>query len=493
MGGLTAGAALAKKGARVLVLERHYAVGANASIFRRRGFEFDIGGHYVGDTVPGGIVDRILRDVGVEDFRFLPLNPEAVDILRFPGREVRMPVGYDRFAQRLRAVSGVDQEGIQEWLTLCSDLLQLQRQQVVEGSGASALTPTIRKWAGATLKEFLEQRIQNRMLRSILAAQHLNYALPPSRVSVLLPAGMMAQYLAGAGYPTGGGGALSERLAQRIEASGGQILLLASVQNILRESGAAVGVELLHKHLGRREVFAPVVISNADPFENRRLLGEGQSPTGDSRLMAGSISVLYLGVKKHVPSLDVGPSNIWLFSTLDHETAYQAAAEGRIEGEATPIFVSLSTHKDPSHARFAPEGVMNVQAMVLSPGSPAAWGVPLDAVSTGTYRDSPEYVDAKAKLTDTLLRRLTAHFPGLRENVVFSELATPLTHARYTRSTSGTPYGLAFVPPGQKPVRLPFVSPDCKGLYFCGASTEFGPGITCAMMSGHRVARLARL
>lgn len=44
-GGLTAGALLTRFGKSVLVLDRHYVAGGNATVFRRRGYEFDIGIH----------------------------------------------------------------------------------------------------------------------------------------------------------------------------------------------------------------------------------------------------------------------------------------------------------------------------------------------------------------------------------------------------------------------------------------------------------------
>lgn len=50
LGGLTTAALLAKAGRRVLVLERHYTAGGFTHSYRRRGFEWDVGVHYVGDV-----------------------------------------------------------------------------------------------------------------------------------------------------------------------------------------------------------------------------------------------------------------------------------------------------------------------------------------------------------------------------------------------------------------------------------------------------------
>ena len=50
MGSLTAGALLAKEGQKVLILERHYTAGGFTHIFKRKGYEWDVGIHYIGDV-----------------------------------------------------------------------------------------------------------------------------------------------------------------------------------------------------------------------------------------------------------------------------------------------------------------------------------------------------------------------------------------------------------------------------------------------------------
>ena len=50
MGSFSAGAILAKEGQKVLVLERHYIAGGFTHIFKRKGFEWDVGIHYIGEV-----------------------------------------------------------------------------------------------------------------------------------------------------------------------------------------------------------------------------------------------------------------------------------------------------------------------------------------------------------------------------------------------------------------------------------------------------------
>ncbi len=50
MGSLTTAALLAKEGQKVLVLERHYTAGGFTHVFKRKGYEWDVGIHYIGDV-----------------------------------------------------------------------------------------------------------------------------------------------------------------------------------------------------------------------------------------------------------------------------------------------------------------------------------------------------------------------------------------------------------------------------------------------------------
>ena len=48
MGGMTCAALMAREGRRALVLERHYTAGGFTHVFKRNGYEWDVGIHYIG-------------------------------------------------------------------------------------------------------------------------------------------------------------------------------------------------------------------------------------------------------------------------------------------------------------------------------------------------------------------------------------------------------------------------------------------------------------
>src|ERR1700675_317114 len=63
IGGLTVAALLAKHaGKKVLILERHYTAGGFTHVFRRPGYEWDVGVHYVGQVNTPGSPAHALFD-----------------------------------------------------------------------------------------------------------------------------------------------------------------------------------------------------------------------------------------------------------------------------------------------------------------------------------------------------------------------------------------------------------------------------------------------
>lgn len=490
LGGLVAGALLARAGRRVLLVERHVVAGGNATVFRRRGYVFDVGLHYVGGCGPDGALPRILRAAGAQGPAFVELDPEGYDELLLPGFEFAIPRGREVFRERLVAAFPSERRGIDRYARLLAELSRALAtlHRPVALAGALLRSPALLRLRGATFAGYLDTITREPLLRAVLGAQHVGYALPPSRASVLVGAGITAHYLDGAYYPRGGGQAPADALTAALVAQGGTLELRTTVRRLLVEHGRVTGVELENRRRGVHAVRAPIVISNADlPRTVGELLPAGAAPArlADAARrweMAPALAVAYLGLRRDLRAEGAPARNAWVAPALDVEPEYAAVARGEFP-DACSAFITVASLKDRQDAALAPAGLSNVQIMAVAPADPRAWGSSARAAADGSYRREPGYLAAKAAFTERLLDAAARRWPDVRARVAHLELATPLTHSRYTLSTGGTSYGLAATP-RQFLLGRPGARSGLPGLLLCGASTRTGHGIVGAATSG---------
>ncbi|MFQ5479234.1 MAG: phytoene desaturase family protein [Candidatus Binatia bacterium] len=496
LGGLVSAALLCRAGKGVLLLDGHYVAGGNATVFRRKDYEFDIGIHYLGDCGPNGFIPKVLRACGAGEITFRPMET-GMERMTFPDFEFTIPRDRNAFRQALVDRFPSEEKGIRRYIRF---LEQVDRM----GSGGLGMSkgrqlgvilasPLLRRFANRSFGEFLDSCTGNRQLRAVITAQNGTYAIAPSRVSAILHAGLQNHYFRDGGwYPEGGGQVLADGLAGAIETSGGQIRLRSKVEKIHVEDGAVTGVTFVNKHLGKKTVRAPLVVSNADLKRTvLELVGAEYFPAGFAKRvqefeMAMPLFVVYLGLDIPATELPYGNVNRWLFSGYDFDGAYQEVSEGRMR-DIPFLYVATASLKDPHNRRLAPEGHTNMQIMTVVPPQPSFWGLGQAELADGSYAANKGYETRKNELTDRMIEQAEALIPGLRDHVVFKEAATPITHSRYTGSTGGTSYGIAATPE-QFLDRRPGTTTTVKGLYLAGASTRSGHGIAGVMLSGVQAA-----
>ncbi|PLZ77976.1 FAD-dependent oxidoreductase, partial [Fischerella thermalis] len=93
IGGLTAGALLARRGYSVLILDQALVPGGCASTFKRKGFTFDVGATQVAGLEPGGIHYRIFSELEIDLPPATPCDPACAVFL--PGENTPINVWRD--------------------------------------------------------------------------------------------------------------------------------------------------------------------------------------------------------------------------------------------------------------------------------------------------------------------------------------------------------------------------------------------------------------
>jgi prolycopene isomerase len=477
MGGLTAGALLAKSGLKVLLLEKEAQPGGYVVSFRRGGFTFDATGVFVGGCEPGGEFDALLREIGLQvEFT----RVEAIQNI-YPGFKIAFRRGgFTHYIDRLKVLFPEEKRGIEAYERTVSrigaEVKALSRIPWYEKALFPLFFRGLVRFSGTTHKAILDRLFTGNDIKMALSS--LPVTLPPSRLSFLFVATFLSKVVSmGAYYPRGGMGVISTALANSIERNGGEIRYRTEASKIMTRGNRVTGVVT---HTG--EAFeAPMVISNVSLHQTfRELLPEGPRSSLGRKMNSFEYSlstfIVYLGVKGDA-QLDSLPFFTYLRSISDLEEEYRILRSGGIPENPTLIMVVPSL-VDPS---LAPAGTHVVKLLSVVPyGYRNQWNK--------TNRRS--YQAVKEEVAERLMAHVESRvIPGLRGKILLREAATPVTLERYTKNERGAMYGLA-VTPGQFGRHRPPNRTSIRGLYLASHYTRPAHGIVGAATSGYFTARM---
>jgi all-trans-retinol 13,14-reductase len=450
LGSLSTASFLARAGKRVLILERHTILGGFSHTFKRKGFEWDVGVHYVGQVhSPGSLLRRLTDYLTDRELEWAPIEG-VYDRIEIAGRRYDYVPGLE--AQVAELVREFPEE---------ESRVRAYYQTVFKASRASAWffgEKSMPPWLSATLGWFLRRRFekyarrttyevirgftQNERLLSVLCGQCGDYGLTPKRSSFAIHAIIVEHYLAGASYPVGGAKRLGETLRPAIEAAGGKVLLRADVDKVIVEKGRACGVRLKDGRTFR----APVIVSGIGaPATFRTLLPpEVRLP---EKIEAGLRAVgpslphlcLYVGLNRSDAELALPKYNVWKYASEDFDAAF-ADWTGDREAKPPLVYISFPSAKDPSWAAAHP-GKATIQVIV-----PFRYEWVAEWERTGWRRRGEEYEALKARLSARLLETLYEIVPSVCGHVEHHELSTPLSTRHFTGNATGEIYGLEHSP-----------------------------------------------
>ncbi len=468
VGGLVAGALLARAGRAVLVVERHDRPGGYAHAFRREGRHFDSAVHLIGGAGPGGAIDALLRGLGVrERCEFVAIDP--LYSARYPGFRIEARSGLDAFADSHAATFPGREKQVRRFLEACVGVdRELAALELPDARLGPDRLPWLRRYRRATLRRVLEELVPDPEVRTALATLWPYVGLPPSRLSFVYYASTLLSYVEqGAFYCRGTFQRFADALAFALRAGGGELLLRSSVRRIDVDAGRVRGVTLENG----QSVRSPLVVSNADARQTLLELigGEALPPRYRAELAAGERSSSALVVYA-AAALDARAQGLahetFFFEDADAERSADSSARGR-PGWFT---VTCPTLADPG---LAPEGE---HLLILT-----------TLCEAGT---EPSWRAAKAVAGERLLELAARRIPALPGALRFAEAATPRTLERYTRNESGALYGWAHTPRQVGRARLAGETP-VDGLLLAGHWTRPGGGIFAVVRSGIEAAHRA--
>ncbi len=490
LGGLTTAAYLAAAGRDVLVLEHHDIAGGNSQVFRRGPLEFDVGIHYLGQCVEHGPIPSVLHGLGIEDrITFRELDPEGFDELHLPDLTFRVPKGWTQYRANFAAAFPDEVDAFDAYGEVMRSIGAQWGSFAVGGPA-----PAIDAHADTTLGELFDRLGFSARVRTVLGHLAGTYGSSPATASVLVHALLTTHYTAGAYYPEGGGQVFAARLVEVIEAFGGEVRTLTRVERIEVATDEttgrprAVGVWARPVRGDDRELeFLPAarVVSNADVRRTLlELVGAEHLSTDTARWIAEAEMSLGLVCLYVVVDVDLSDrlrnANVLVFDDDDLEAVLAPLERGERPTDVPFAYFSFASLKDPTNRHLCPPGHTNFQVMTLAPRGYGAFGIDDGPASGARYRREESYRELKQWYTDRLLDHAERLLGPLRDHIVHAEVATPVTHERYTLSTEGTSYGFAHTP-AQSGRRRPAYATEIDGLHLVGAGTVGLHGIAGVM------------
>ncbi|XP_048871420.1 inactive all-trans-retinol 13,14-reductase [Brienomyrus brachyistius] len=506
IGGLTAAAILAKVGKRVLVLEQHDQAGGCCHSYIEKGFEFDVGLHYIGQLHENSLFRVALDQITEGQVEFIKLDQHFDTIVIGGGDERRIyhiHTGKTEMAEHLKQQFPNDTQAIDAFFKIMKvsakkthylaalKLIPLWLALFLLKSRIAHLFSPIFKWASTSATLMNNRLTSNKDLHLIFS--YFFYGVPPKDSSTVINALLLHHYKRGAYYPKGGASEIPFHIIPVIQKAGGNVLVRAPVCCILvDEKERAYGVTV-KRGTEEVKVLAPVVISNAGVFTTYQKLLPPEiqaKPEIQERLNMmkhgrGSFLV-FAGFDATQEELGIVSTNSWLYKTNDMDDmmdCFFSLSKEEAPDNIPMMFITFPSAKDPT-------------AKVRHPGK--SWMTLLTMVNyewfeewtdTGVKRRGSEYEAYKMRYANTLFDWACEHFPKLRDKLVFLEAATPLTNMHYLGASRGAMYSAEqnldrFHPEAiarnkcSTPVKNLFISG--QDVFSCGIAGALHGGLLCA-------------
>lgn len=508
IGGLGLAVLLAKVGKKVLVLEQHDRAGGCCHTFTEKGFEFDVGIHYVGNLQDHEPFRCMLDQMTNGQLQWEPLeNPFDHVVLGPPENRRHYPIysGRTRFAEELNKCFPGEEKAIDEYIKLAVKtacgiwflaLLKLCPVTIAKFLIYTGLVKHLSSFfhmAPRSVKEVVTQLTENKDLQAVFTYIFGTYGNIPKDGSFAMHSLLVNHYLNGAWYPKGGASEIAYHMIPIIEKAGGAVLVRAPVHRILfNEAKEAYGVSVM-KGQEEIQIRAPMVISDAGIFNTyQKLLPKDlqATPAIQKQLSMmkrgeGCLSA-FLGLTGTKEELGLKADNYWIFAENNFEELMENYMNGKREESAKNIpflFVASPSAKDSTWAERSPG------KSTISVVSFAKYEWFEEWKDEKVTNRGADYKELKQAFIDSILEVIMDVFPKItRDKIEYIDAGTPITNAYYLGAAKGEIYGADHCISRFSPELSATVRPQTplKNLYLtgqdvflCGFAGALAGALTC--------------
>ena len=442
--GLTTAVLLAREGQKVLILERHYVAGGRTHTFKRAGYEWDVGVHYLSGDLqnPDMPVRQLIDFICDGKIEWADLG-EVYDVMKIGKKTFQFVKGVDGFKDNLIESFPEEEEAIEKFVQLVLDVgeagMKFHMSKAIVPSGPlppdDFKTPEFfLEYAAKSTYEVLESLTSNKELIQVLSIQYGGYGTSPKKGSFGMHAFMANAYLNGASFPVGGASVIADTIIPFLNSFGGKVFVNADVKEICVEDNKAKGVIMQD---GRFISSNNVVSSTGIEITIKNLLPSNivdQYQLKDVLTnLEPSLShgCLFIGLKGSPEELELPKYNMWVLQEgRDHDDCLNEFLED-INKPFPFVHISFPSAKDTNWSNQYPDKstidiITSLPYELFEPWKGEKWN-----------ERGEEYNALKESISQRLLEIMYEKLPQLKGKVEYYELSTPITTEHFVTGDKG--------------------------------------------------------
>ena len=463
--GLTAGVYARQSGFDVTIYEAHTIPGGASTSWRRKGYLFEGGMHWLTGSSPKTSLNRLWREVGALNENTPVYNRDPFFVYESNGKRVCLYRDIERLQAHFLELAPEDSAEIK---SLCKDLKNFTKMDMpvtdlkgvtVKNKSRFRLSKLLAMLPAFTRMSFYSNQtaVEYAMRYHSPLLRQLFKSIVGDEISATALVFTLATLACGdGGYPQGGSLRMAENIAKEFVRLGGSIQYQTPVERVTVKDGAAAGVVI-----DGTEVPADAVIVTQDTLAAVDALFDRPLREPWVEKMRREVdpilnTFLCLGVREDL-------------SDIPESVGFAVEPPLRCGGIE---YHTVGINHYAAYPGYAPEGCTAVTSGIM--GDSYDWWK--QRKEDGTYESE------KQKLAEAFIRLLSEKYPQIKGKVEVWDVATPLTYERYLHSYKGS--WMSTMKKGTKMENYPTKPESIRNLYFAGQRLVIPGGLPVAAETG---------
>ena len=431
--GLSAGVHAQRCGFDVTIFESHSVAGGNCTSWRRGGYLFECGMHWLTGSNPEDPINQMWRSIGALNDDVIIHYKEPYVEYDYNGIPIRIYRDINKTEQHLLTISPKDEKEIK---ALCDRIRKIQTIEEMEV-------------AQYELSEQHINRFSHKGIRELL------FAFKESDQSTPMIFTLASLANNNGGFPEGGSFPFIRRIVKTFESLGGKMKYNTHVDRIIVENGKATGV------LSGNELFsADAVIVASDTMYLDQLFDRPPkiSWLDEMRAVTGPTMCTFV--------------SLGINADLKHYSArliFKLKEPIRLGDQ---IYLYLFFNNYASDPTYSPDG-KTAMTVILFGNTYDFWK---------KIKEESRYDDEKQKVANQIITTMIEQMPEADGKIEICDVATPLTYERYCGTWKGS--WMTDITSDMRTKPYPASLDGLSGVYLAGHRIMPPGGLPLAMGTG---------